>query len=229
MSRILIVEDNTDIATALAENLLAGGHTVAIAPTGDLALRQVEQHQPDLILLDLMLPDRTGESVLQAIRAAGCATPVLILSAKSDEMTKVHGFRIGADDYVTKPFGLLELLARIENLLRRRGGSAPAVVRFGRIEVRPSARRVLLDGSDVPLRPKEMDLLLALLDQPNQAVSRRTLLEQVWRYDATVESRTVDWHMAELRRKLEADPENPTFLHTVRKVGYRIDIGIKAA
>ena len=231
MARILIVEDSLDIAEALREHLEADGHTAEVAASAGEALQAVRRSLPDLVLLDLMLPDASGETVLQTIRADGHSTPVLILSARGDESTKVRGFRTGADDYVTKPFGLLELLARVDNLLRRHRADRglPDVVRIGPIEIRPAARQVLVHSREVMLRPKEMDLLLALLSQPNQAVSRRTLLEQVWKYEPSVESRTVDWHMAELRRKLEADPEHPMFLHTVRKIGYRLDLETEAA
>lgn len=231
MGSILIVEDSFDIAHALRENLEAEGHAVTVAGDAAGAEAALGAASPDLVILDLMLPDRSGATVLGGLRAAGNETPVLILSARSDETTKVAGFRAGADDYVTKPFGLLELMARIENLLRRArpAGGLPAVARFGHVEVRPIARQVLVHGREVSLRPKEMDLLIALLRQPNQAVSRRTLLEQVWHYDPAVESRTVDWHVAELRRKLRLDPDRPGFLQTVRKVGYRLDLEHDAA
>lgn len=226
MARILIIEDQSDIALALAENLRAEGFEAQRSATGLGGLALAREWHPEVIILDLMLPDIRGEEVLATLRAEGSATPVLILSARSDEATKVAGFRIGADDYVTKPFGLLELLARIARLARRTepAASAPDTIQVGRTAIRPLARQVLRDGEEVTLRPKEMDLLLALLAQANRAVSRRDLLRLVWRYDATVESRTVDWHVAELRRKLEDDPDHPTLVQTVRKVGYRLDL-----
>jgi len=226
VSLILIVEDNPDIASALAENLAAEGHRVRTAPGAAEALAQLGQERPSLVILDLMLPDGRGEEVLAGLRSQGLACPVLILSALTDEPTKVRGFRLGADDYVTKPFGLLELLARVDSLLRRSGTpwTGGPVVRLGAVEILPGARRVCRAGTELNLRPKELDLLLALLRQPNRVVPRRQLLDEVWGYEPSVESRTIDWHVAELRRKIEPDPAMPVYLKTVRKVGYRLDL-----
>ncbi len=226
MPRVLIIEDQPDIAAVIAENLAAESFEVAHADTAKEGLERARTWSPDLVVLDLMLPDLPGEEVLATLRREGREVPVLILSARSDEATKVTGFRIGADDYVTKPFGLLELLARIDRLVRRASARpAPCIdIRFGEVEVRPGARRVLVGGAEVELRPKEMDLLLALAARPNEAVSRQDLLRTVWQYQDGVASRTVDWHMAELRRKLGDDPVQPRFLQTVRKVGYRLDV-----
>jgi two-component system response regulator MtrA len=181
---------------------------------------------PDLLILDLMLPGLDGFRVLTALREKAPVLPVLILTAKGEEADKVRGFRLGADDYVTKPFGLLELLARVERLLRRAPGKSvvdAAVQRFGAIEVDPSARVVRREGRLVPLTPKELDLLLALLGARGRAVSRFELLREVWGYSPAAVSRTVDTHIAELRRKLEEDPSAPRHILTVRKLGYRID------
>ncbi len=223
MNRVLVVEDQADLARGLVENLEAEGYEARACGTARDGALMASAWPPDLIILDLMLPDCSGEVILADLRARGAETPVLILSARSDEATKVQGFRLGADDYVTKPFGLLELLARVANLLRRKAVVSTGV-QVGRLTVFPGARRVLCDSHEVELRPKELDLLLALLEQPNRAVSRRHLLKAVWGYDSSVESRTVDWHVAELRRKLEADPSHPIVLRTVRKVGYRLDL-----
>jgi DNA-binding response OmpR family regulator len=151
-------------------------------------------------------------------------TPVLILTARGQEEDKVRGLRLGADDYVTKPFGVLELMARVEALLRRTHPARPAgaVVRFGRLAVDPAARTVAVDGAEVALAPKEFDLLWALVEADGAALSRDRLMERVWGYGADVLSRTVDTHIAELRRKLEASPERPAHIMTVRKVGYRL-------
>jgi DNA-binding response OmpR family regulator len=179
-------------------------------------------------VLDLMLPDTDGYRVLRALRDAGDATPVLVLTALDAEADKVRGFRFGADDYVTKPFGLMELLARLDALLRRAhmGSRAPAAVakplRFGDVVVYPATHTVTRGGEVVALRPKEFELLLALLRRDGGVVSRVELLKEVWTYDDSVVTRTVDTHVAELRRKLERDPANPEFLLTVRKAGYRL-------
>jgi len=225
VARVLIVEDQRDLADVLAENLVAEGHLVRTASRAAAARDAVSEWQPDVVVLDLMLPDEPGETVLRHVRRSGLTTPVLILSARGDERTKVKGLRQGADDYVTKPFSLMEFLARVESLLRRSlGQRLPDRVSFGRAVVHPRARRVEVDGAEVQLRPREMDLLLALLARSNQVVPRRTLLAEVWGYSPDARTRTVDWHMAELRRKLEGDPADPRHLRTVRGVGYRLDV-----
>lgn len=225
MPRILIVEDDAELSALLAENLTAERHRTRVAATGREAVALVEEWRPDLVVLDLMLPDTGGRAVLRSIRGTGYVGPVLILSAKGDQRTKVAGFRDGADDYVTKPFGLLELLARIETLLRRvPEARLPETVTLGNVEIRPAARTVLRGSEGIKVRPKEMDLLLALLARANRAVSRRTLLTEVWGYSPRANTRTVDWHVAELRRRIEAEPGKPRYLRTVRGVGYRLDV-----
>jgi len=227
MNRVLIIEDNPGIAATVQEQLAAEGYVAEVAGTAAEGLARVRESAPILVILDLMLPDESGETVLRIMRAEGSSAAVLILSAKSDEMSKVRGFRVGADDYLTKPFGVLELLARVNNLVHRSrlGVGAHEVVRFGVVEVYPAGRRVTIGGQPLELRPKEIELLLALLRRPGQVWSRRELLDAVWGYDPEVESRTVDWHIAELRRKLEPDSATPRYLQTVRKVGYRFEFG----
>ncbi len=222
--RVVIVEDEAGIAGPLMENLAAEGYEVRHCADGTSGLAAARAWAPALIVLDLMLPDMPGETVLRCLREEGLEMPVLILSARQGEHEKVRGFRLGADDYVTKPFGLLEFLARVDALVRRAGTSrrTPTIVHLDDVCVDVSARRVTRAGVAVELRPKEMSLLLALLERADQVVSRRNLLADVWGYDPTIDSRTVDWHVAELRRKLGDDPVNPTFIATVRKVGYRL-------
>jgi two-component system alkaline phosphatase synthesis response regulator PhoP len=229
MARILIVEDNIDLANGLCSNLELEGYEVAIAADGVKGLAQVRALHPDLVILDLMLPKLDGYRLLRVIRADGYQAPVLVLTARGDEADKVRGFRWGADDYVTKPFGLMELLARVEALLRRSAAASasptrtsPPPIRFGAIEVRPATHEVLRDGQPVMLRPKEFDLLMALIQRNGQVATRTELLYEVWGYDSEIVSRTVDTHMAELRRKLEDDPSSPKHLLTVRKTGYRL-------
>ncbi len=223
MIRVLIVEDTSDIALGVRDYLVQQGCEVRIAVSGEEALPAIREWIPDVVLLDLMLPGMSGYEVLRQIRLQGIEAPVLILSAKSDEMAKIRGFRVGADDYVTKPFSLRELAARVRALGRRvvQPKPTPEVLRFGDIEIRPLARRVLRAGVEIGLRPKEYDLLMALLGHPNEVVSRTFLLAQVWSYEPGVESRTVDWHVAELRRKLADDATAPRLIETVRKAGYR--------
>ena len=229
MSRILIIEDNVDLAQGLANNLEIEGFGVDVVHDGAEGLVRARAANPDLVILDLALPSLDGYRVLASLRSEKNDVPVLILTARSDETDKVRGFRYGADDYVTKPFGLLELLGRVYALLRRagashaaRGPSSAERVRFGEIEVRPGTHEVYRRGFPVSLRPKEFELLMALLRRRGDIVSRLDLLREVWGYDADVVSRTVDTHVAELRRKLEDDPANPVYIRTVRKAGYRL-------
>jgi two-component system alkaline phosphatase synthesis response regulator PhoP len=173
-----------------------------------------------------MLPAIDGLRVMREIRAGDPFTRILIVTARGDESDKVRGLKLGADDYVTKPFGLLELLARIESLLRRREPASPATgepLRFGEIVVRPDARLVFRNAMAVALRPKEFELLLELVRQRGRVVSRVQLMQAVWGYSSAVISRTVDTHVGELRRKLEDDPSRPKHIVTVRGVGYRLD------
>lgn len=229
MSRILVIEDNAPLAQGLANNLELEGHTVRCAPDAARGLAEAAGFAPDLIVLDLMLPDQSGYRVLRDLREGGDHTPVLILTALGDEADKVRGLRVGADDYVTKPFGLMELLARIDALLRRAGRSASAgssdAVRFGDVTVYPTTHTVTRGDEIVALRPKEFDLLMALLGRAERVATRAELLTEVWGYQDEVMSRTIDTHVAELRRKLEDDPANPRHILTVRKVGYRFSAG----
>ena len=227
--RILVIEDNPDLAYGLRNNLEIEGYEVEVAKDGTRGLSRARTASPDLVVLDLMLPGMDGFRVLRALREDGHGMPVLILTARGEEADKVRGLRLGADDYVTKPFGVLELLARIEALLRRvvapkkNGGPPdPPFDKFGEIEVLTPSRTVLRDGSPVALTPKEYDLLLALIRRDGACITRTELLTEVWGYSAEVMSRTVDTHVAELRRKLEHDPANPKHILTVRKTGYRL-------
>ena len=225
MKRILIIEDNKDLAFGLRSNLQLEGYEVRVAETGPDGLQQAEVYEPDLVVLDLMLPGMDGFAVLEAMRDAGLTMPVLILSARGEEVDKVRGLRLGADDYVTKPFGLMELLARVEAILRRGEPDASAPdesIAIANLEISTRTRRVLRDGEAVELTPKEFDLLLELVRHNGAVVSRIDLMKTVWGHASTVVSRTVDTHVAELRRKLEADPANPTLILTVRKAGYRL-------
>jgi DNA-binding response OmpR family regulator len=227
MTEILIIEDNEDLAFGLRTALENEDFTVSIAADGSTGLENAKRADVSLVILDLMLPGLDGYRVLKALRGAGVEKPVLVLTAKGEESNKVQAFSIGADDYVTKPFGVLELIARVKALLRRaNAGSAerlPAVERFGDIEVNPASRTVYREGRAVALAPRELDLLLALLRRRGAVASRADLLREVWGYQTDVASRTVDIHVAELRRKLEPDAEQPRHIITVWKVGYRLE------
>ena len=228
MARILIIEDNRNLALGLRTNLEFEGHEAEIARDGTGGLMRARTRSHDLVVLDLMLPGLDGFRVLDTLRAEQIATPVLVLTARGDESDKVRGLRAGADDYVTKPFALRELLARVEALLRRARPAAaertPAAtgIRFGDVAVNPTTRVVTRGGQPVPLRPKEYDLLGALLRRQGGVVGRADLLREVWGYHESVLSRTLDTHVGELRRKLEAEPAAPRHILTVRKTGYRL-------
>jgi len=229
MPRLLVIEDNADLAFGLKTILEFEGHEVEVSEDGESGLKRARESDPALIILDLMLPLKGGYEVLRELREGGVRTPVLILTARSQESDLVMGFDLGADDYVTKPFSTVELVARVRALLRRSRleGKANAgtrsVERFGDIEVNPETRMVLRNREAVELTPKEFDLLLALIRRRGAVASRTDLLKEVWRYgNAQIMTRTVDVHVAELRRKLEEDPTNPRHILTARKAGYRL-------
>jgi two-component system, OmpR family, alkaline phosphatase synthesis response regulator PhoP len=229
MTRILVVEDSPDLAFGLRTNLEIEGYDIRVAEDGHAALREFDAFQPELVVLDLMIPELNGFGVLQTIRERGSAVPVLILSATSEETAKIRGFRLGADDFVTKPFSVLELLARIEALLRRAGNlkysdgdpATPPMFRFGNVEVDLLSRRVYRFGELVDLSPKAYDLFVALMNRRGSVVRREELLREVWGHRREISTRTVDAHIVELRRKLEDDVANPRHFLTVRKAGYR--------
>ena len=229
MTRILVVEDERDLALGIRANLEVEGYEVVVAHSGEEALDQLRTSEVQLVLLDLMLPGISGYDVLAELRKQDSSLPVLILSARGEEVDKVRGFRTGADDYLTKPFGVMELIVRIESLLRRRsppppGVASPQLLQIGDVQVDPDRRAVIRDGIELPLTPKALDLLRALIRRANRVVTRQELLRDVWGYSADVTTRTVDAHMAELRRKVERDPAKPRHLLTVWRVGYRLKL-----
>jgi DNA-binding response OmpR family regulator len=226
MKRILIVEDNAELAFGLRNNLEIEGYAIDVAADGQAGLDAALQSPPDLMILDLMLPKLDGFRVLRSLRDAGLTLPILILTAKGDESDKVRGLKMGADDYVTKPFALLELLARVEAVLRR---GAPAIERrigsFGDVVVDFASRTVTKRGEAVSLSRKEFDLLAALLEKENVVVPRLDLMRAVWGYADSVITRTIDTHIAELRRKLEDNPRMPEHILTAPTIGYRLKRG----
>jgi len=229
---ILIIEDNETLALGLRTSLEVEGYKVDCVTDGNDGLAWLDQHSPDLIVLDLMLPGLNGFEVLRRYRGRGGSAAVLILSARDQEVDKVQGFRIGADDYVVKPVGVLELLARVDAIIRRvspavRGITATSETarssqqRFSDVVVDLRTRTVQRAGNSVDLSPMEFDFLAFLMESGGDIVSRDTLMQQVWHYSNGVTSRTVDQHVARLRNKLEPDPAQPRHLITVRKAGYR--------
>ncbi len=220
---ILVVEDETTLRETLVDALEVEGFRVISAADGRDALARFRADEPDLVLLDLMLPELSGIEVCRIIRAES-GVPIVMLTAKDSELDKVVGLELGADDYVTKPFSLRELSARIRALFRRAEQSAligsAQVVELGRVQVDLAGHRLLRDGEPVAIKPKAFELLAFLLRHPGQAFTRDQLLEHVWGYDYAGETRTVDVHVHWLRATVEEDAAAPQFIHTVRGVGY---------
>ena len=231
MTRVLVIEDSSDLAQGLRYNLELEGYAVKVADDGNAGLSLAREWDPDLVILDLMLPGIDGYQVLRSLRADGRQTPVLILSARGEEADKVRGFQLDADQYVTKPFGLIELLERVKSLLRRsRSRSETAdttagagVIRFGEVCIDQASRTVTRAGAVVGLTPKAYELMMALIKRKGAVATRVELLREVWDHRAIVLTRTVDSHMAELRKKLERDAAEPRHFITIWKVGYRFN------
>ena len=229
MTKVLVVEDNANLAFGLTRSLESEGYEVHSAEDGLRGFELARSTNPDLIVLDLMLPGMDGYTILKKLRAEGKDMPVLILTARGEEADKVFGFRLGADDYVTKPFSLSELLARVQAILRRAKGNDKhatenAVEEFDTVSIDTRARSVKKAEHEIALTPKEFDLLLALVRRRGAVASRLELLKEVWGHQAEVMTRTVDIHIAELRRKLEDDPSTPRHILTVWKAGYRLQV-----
>jgi DNA-binding response OmpR family regulator len=227
MTRILIVEDEPALAALLQDNLVLEGYEVTLAADGAAGLQLALQTQPDLVLLDVMLPKKSGLDVCRELRAAAFAQPIVMLTARSQELDKVVGLEIGADDYITKPFGLRELFARVRAHLRRTSrqtetnATESETYSFGAITLDFGKYRATKNQEQLELSPREFELLKYFIQHRGAALTRDQLLNAVWGYAADVFTRTVDNHIAKLRQKIEDDPENPQHLITVHRVGYR--------
>jgi DNA-binding response OmpR family regulator len=227
--RILVVEDERAVARGLEYGLQSEGFSVLLAETGQRALELARSKDPHLILLDLRLPDVSGFDVCRQLRAEGKRMPILMLTARDEEVDKVLGLELGADDYVVKPYSLRELLSRIRALLRRAYGELAVVskgqrINFGQVEVDLERLLVHRAGQLIELTPTEFRLLRYLVTHPDRPFTREALIEAVWGYDGSIGSaRTVDVHMRHLRQKLEQDPSNPRWLVTVRGIGYKFE------
>jgi DNA-binding response OmpR family regulator len=222
VAHILIIEDDPDLGSRLQKNIELEGYRVTWVADGRSGMDAARSEAADLILLDLMLPLVPGMQILKAIRNDLNAVPVVILTAQGREAQRLEGFREGCDDYIVKPFSLMELIARIRAVLRRAGfHEIPSVVHSCGFMIDPAARTAAKNGSGLGLTPKELDLLYVLVAHPNQVLSRGSLLEEVWGSETDVTDRTVDSHIATLRRKIEDNPETPDRIQTVYKVGYR--------
>lgn len=226
--RILVVEDDRAILIGLVDLLEAEGYAVLQAEDGDKALQTFQQKRPDLVLLDIMIPGRSGYDVCREIRKADAVTPVLMLTAKGQEVDKVVGLELGADDYIVKPFGVNELLARIRAALRRvrsrvdaAGKRGDQPIHFGDVTVNPKTMELNRGGTVFPITKRELALLHEFTGHDGEVMDRLTLLDRIWgvRYEGT--TRTLDQHIAKLRQKIEADPANPRHIRTVHGVGYR--------
>lgn len=230
-AKILIAEDDGNIRLGLTATLESEGYAVTAAGDGAQALRLYSQDKYDLVILDVMMPKASGYDVCRELRASGARTPVLLLTAKGEEIDKVVGLKLGADDYVTKPFGVRELLARVEALLRRSrttlGGpeadTLPPVFTLGAAKVDRRRFVVKLDGQETPLTAREMKLAETFAKHPREVLTRDALLNAVWGVEYFGTTRTLDQHVAQLRKKIEKAPDAPVVLVTVHGVGYRYE------
>jgi two-component system alkaline phosphatase synthesis response regulator PhoP len=224
--RILIVDDEPSIVLAVRDELIFEGYEVQSAADGPHGLEKAHELKPDVMLLDLMLPGMNGFEVCKQLRATMPEMWIIMITVRGQEVDRVMGLELGADDYVTKPFSLRELVARIKVGLRRQQlrQSAPHV--FGDIEVDLRAHRVLKNGVEVVLTPKEYDILAMLVERAGQVVTRNEFCDQIWGADVFVTPRVVDTHVASLRKKLESDPNRPKYIHSLRGVGYKLDTNL---
>ncbi|MDR0965469.1 MAG: response regulator transcription factor [Myxococcales bacterium] len=224
-TKILLVEDDLSILTGLSINLRHEGFEVLQAQDGDRALQRAIDDAPDLMILDVMLPGMNGFEVLKELRRRGSGVPIVMLSAKGMEQDKIMGLDLGADDYISKPFGISELIARIRAVLRRHKLTSASTCSFGCVEIDFEEYRVLRSGIEVPLTAQEFRLLRYLVEHQGRVITRQSLLEGAWGFDYQGTTRTVDNFIRNLRAKLEEDPDEPVHLLTVRGVGYRFAMG----
>ncbi len=224
MARLLIVEDDRAMAIALRDGFESEGYEVVTAHDGARALEIATEDPPDLVVLDLMLPKVSGDDVCVRLRAKGASLPIIMLTARSEEQDKIRGLKLGADDYITKPFSFQELIARVEAVLRRTGPSEPASesVTIGDVEIDFALGVATRDGARIDLSVRELRLLEFFVAHKNEVVDRDALLQAVWDHDDAPFTRTVDVHVSKLRKKLGDDPAHPRFLLTVHGAGYKL-------
>lgn len=225
MPSVLIVEDDESMSVALRDGFVYEGYEVTLAKDGEAGLQLAQRETPDLVLLDVMLPKMTGLDVCRQLRSSGNLVPVIMLTARGQEIDKVLGLKLGADDYITKPFGFMELLARAEAVLRRssagREQPAPESYRFGDVQIDFKRHEAEKGGEPIELSPREFDLLAYFIQHRGEVVTRETLLDTVWEYNAIPFTRTVDMHIAKLRKKIEDNPGDPQHIITVHRLGYK--------
>ncbi|HHW39563.1 MAG TPA: response regulator transcription factor [Syntrophomonadaceae bacterium] len=229
-SKILVVDDEESIVKLVSFNLNKEGFQTVAAGDGNEAWEKIQQEKPDLIVLDVMLPGMDGLTLCRLMRKEGLTTPILMLTARDEEIDKVLGLEMGADDYLTKPFSPRELVARVRAILRRTGErerEGEEHLEFGELEVFPARYEVRLAGETVALTPKEFELLLLLCRSAGLVLSREYILQKLWGYDFYGDARVVDVHISHLREKLEQDPAHPRYIKTVRGVGYKFQSPIQ--
>ena len=223
--KVLVIEDDPTLLRVLTDNLKYEGYEAIGVSDGERGLESALNESPDLVLLDIMLPKVNGYEVCRLLREEGREMPIIMLTAKGEETDVVLGLNIGADDYVTKPFSIKELMARCRALLRRTRQNDAEVLTFGNHQLDTTSRKLLRDGQEVPLTPKEYEVLNLLLTKAGRALTRDYILSSVWGYDVFVTRRSVDRCISTLREKIEPDPHNPDYIKTVREVGYRFEMG----
>ena len=222
MSRILVVEDDPAMSVALRDGFEFEKHMVDMAADGEEGLRLATRGDHDVMILDVMLPKKSGLDVCKELRKMGVNTPVIMLTARGQEIDKIVGLKLGADDYVTKPFSFMELLARVEAVMRRVKRTSPGdEVTFGNVKLDFRTYQATRSAEPLDLTPREFRILRYFIDHSNEVVSREALLNHVWGYDSSAFTRTVDTHMARLRQKIEVVPADPRHLITVHRVGYK--------
>jgi DNA-binding response OmpR family regulator len=226
-SKILIIEDDPTILRVVKDNFTTRGYRVQTARNGEEGLDAALNGRPDLILLDIMLPKINGFEICRAVRAEKLEMPILMLTAKGQEEDIVRGLELGADDYITKPFSIRELVARAQAFLRRQQAGAADSYKFGNCRLDTTSHRLLKDGAEVPLTNKEFCLLEYFLQHPGRAFTRDSIMNAVWGNTVMVTARSVDRCVTTLRSKIEPDPHHPAFIHTIREIGYRFETGLK--
>ena len=220
---VLIIEDDSALLRGLKDNFETQDYAVRLARDGKAGLAAAMSAPPDLVILDIMLPKMNGFEICRAIRAKGLEMPIIMLTAKGQEQDIIRGLELGADDYVTKPFGIRELLARAKAFLRRRQTGVSSVIKFGECNLDLSAHKLFRNGKEVKLTAKEFRLLEFLGRRPGRALTRDQILDGVWGNDIMVNDRSVDRCMTTLRAKIEVDPHHPCYLQTIREIGYRFE------
>ncbi|MFZ2146554.1 MAG: response regulator transcription factor [Sedimentisphaerales bacterium] len=223
METVLIVEDDATMLRGLKDNFEFKGYRVLTAADGEAGLNAALNKKPDLIILDIMLPEINGYEVCRLIRKENLNMPIIMLTAKGEESDIILGLNLGADDYVTKPFSIKELLARSEAFLRRSRQTEQDIYEFGDCRLDIPARKLTRKGNEIKLSPKEFSLLEFFVKKPGRALTRDEILNMVWGYDSYIGSRSIDRFVTTLRNKIEPDPHNPMFIHTIREIGYKFE------